>query len=481
MDFILEVFLGFINKFLGQAPLLLGIVVFVGYMLLKKKWYEALSGFIKTYVGFKILQVGTGGLVGTFRPIIEALTAKFGITALVIDPYYGQASATEMLDTVSSLQYVGYVMLIAFLLNIVYVALRKYTKIRTLFITGHIMYQQSAVLLWALYWVVMGVTGEPASWGVVIISGLLIGTYWAVASNLIIEATNEVTDGAGFTVGHQQMFGAWFAYKIAGKIGNKEHDVNKVNMPGWLSIFNDNVVSNVVIMTVFVGTLMFIIGPSNFAFDQSKYYFVTYVFERTAYFAVYITIILTGVRMFVGELTNSFQGISNKLLPGSVPAVDCAVTFGFSPNAPAYGFIFGFFGQMLAIGFLILIQSPILIIAGFICLFFDNGTLAVFANKAGGRRAAAVIPFLAGIIQVLGSAAVLMVLKDSPLIVGWMGMFDWATVFAGTVLLTDLLGLIVPIILIPALLVIPQLQYRRHRETYFTTMRDVQEIGVETE
>lgn len=472
MDFVLDFFLGFINKFLGQAPLLLGTVVFIGYLLLGKKWYESLSGFIKTYVGFKILQVGTGGLVAVFKPIIVALTAKFGITALVIDPYYGQTSATEMLDSVSSLQYVGYVMIIAFLLNILLVAFRKYTKIRTLFITGHIMYQQSAVLLWALYWVLQGVGGLEVTWGLVIVSGLLIGTYWAVASNLIIEATNEVTDGAGFTIGHQQMFGAWIAYKIAGKIGNKEKSVDHMEFPGWLSVLNDNVVSNVLIMTFFVGIIMFVIGASNFTYDQSKYFFVTYVFEQTAYFAVYIAIIQMGVRMFVGELTNSFQGISNKLLPGSVPAVDCAVTFGFAPNAVMFGFIFGFVGQMLAIGTLILLNSPILIIAGFIALFFDNGTLAIFAAKAGGRRAAAIIPFFAGMIQVFGSAWVLSVLIDSPLIIGWMGMFDWATLWAGTVVLTDLVGIIIPILLIPALLVIPQLQYRRHKETYFTTMRD---------
>jgi PTS system ascorbate-specific IIC component len=472
MDLILEFFLAFINKFLGQAPLLLGTIVFLGYLLLKKKWYEALSGFIKTYVGFKILQVGTGGLVGTFKPIIEALTAKFGLTALVIDPYYGQASATEYLDTVDSLAFVGYVMLIAFILNIFFVAFRKYTKIRTLFITGHIMYQQSAVLLWALYWVLSGSTVDPVQWYVVIVAGLLIGTYWAVASNLIIEATNEVTDGAGFTVGHQQMFGAWVAYKLAGKFGNKENDVNEVHLPGWLSIFNDNVVSNVVIMTFFVGIIMIIIGPDSFAIDNSKYWFSTFIFEKTAYFAVYITIILTGVRMFVNELTNSFQGISNKLLPGSVPAVDCAVTFGFSPNAPTYGFIFGFIGQMLAIGVLLLINSPVIIIAGFICLFFDNGTLAVFANKAGGRRAAALIPFFAGMIQVFGSAMVLFYLKDAPEVVGWMGMFDWATLWAGTVILTKYVGIIVPILLIGVMLVIPQLQYRRHKDTYFTTMRD---------
>lgn len=128
---------------------------------------------------------------------------------------------------------------------------------------------------------------------------------------------------------------------------------------------------------------------------------------------------------------------------------------------------------MIGIATLILIQSPILIIAGFIALFFDNGTLAVFANKSGGRRAAAIIPFFSGIIQVLGSALVLTVLHDAgPNVIGWMGMFDWATVWTGVTLLTSVLGIIVPIILIPLFLVIPQLQYRRHKENYFTTMMD---------
>lgn len=334
------------------------------------------------------------------------------------------------------------------------------------------MYQQSAVLLWAMYWVIEGVGGKSVSPFLIAVVGLLMGTYWSVMSNLIIEATQEVTDGAGFTIGHQQMFGAWVAWKVAGKIGNKEHDVNKVNTPGFLSILNDNVVANALIMTVFVGTIMFILGPETFEYNKTKYFFATYVWETCAYFAVYITILLTGVRMFVAELTASFQGISDKLLNGAVPAVDCAVTFGFSPQAPSYGFIFGFFGQMIAIFTLILLESPVLIIAGFICLFFDNGTLAVFANKAGGRRAAAIIPFVAGLIQVFGSALVLTVLRGPEEVIGWMGMFDWATLWAGTTLLTNVAGIIVPILLIPLLLIIPQLQYRRHKETYFTTMRD---------
>jgi PTS system ascorbate-specific IIC component len=467
-----QLFLGFIDKFLGQAPLLLGTVVFIGYMLLGKKWYDSLAGFIKTYVGFKILQVGTGGLVATFKPIIESLTARYGIQALVIDPYFGQTSATEFLDSVGSLAFVGYVMMIAFAFNILLVAFRKITKIRTLFITGHIMYQQSAVLLWALYWVIEGTGMATVSWPLVVVTGLLMGTYWSVMSNLIIEATQEVTDGAGFTIGHQQMFGAWIAYKLGGKLGNKEHDVNHIETPGFLSILNDNVVANALIMTVFVGTIMFILGKDSFEYAPSKYFFATYVWETCAYFAVYITILLTGVRMFVAELTASFQGISDKLLQGSVPAVDCAVTFGFSPQAPSYGFIFGFFGQMVGIFTLVALGSKILIIAGFICLFFDNGTLAVFANKAGGRRAAAIIPFIAGLIQVFGSALVLNFLIGPEQVIGWMGMFDWATLFAGITIGANYLGIIIPIIMIPLLLIIPQLQYKRHKETYFTTMRD---------
>lgn len=470
MDQVLSIFNEFVAKFLGQPALLLGTIVFIGYLLLGKKGYEALSGFIKAFVGFKILQVGTGGLVKTFRPIITSLTEKFEIEAFVIDPYFGQTSATEVLNAVDSLQLVGYVMLIAFAFNIALVALRKYTKVRPLFVTGHIMYQQSAVLLWALY-TVLGTAGVQVSTPLVIVTGLLIGTYWSVMSNLVIEATQDVTGGAGFTLGHQQMFGAWLAYKLGGKIGNREKSVDNVELPGWLSVFNDNIVSNVVLMTFFVGTIMLILGKESFDYNTSKYLFGTYIFETTAYFAVYITIILTGVRMFVAELSESFNGISSKVLKGSVPAVDCAVTFGFSPNAPTYGFIFGFFGQMLAIGLLVALKSPILIIAGFICLFFDNGTLAVYANRSGGRVAAAVIPFVSGIIQVLGSALVLNFLKGNELVIGWMGMFDWATLWAGTTILSKFAGIMVPIGLILAMLVIPQLQYRKNKANYFTTMQ----------
>lgn len=73
-------------------------------------------------------------------------------------------------------------------------------------------------------------------------------------------------------------------------------------------------------------------------------------------FAVYLAILQLGVRTFVDELTQSFQGISNTILPGAVPGIDVA-TFGFgSPNAVTIGFLFGALGQFLMIALLIFVQ-----------------------------------------------------------------------------------------------------------------------------
>ena len=157
------------------------------------------------------------------------------------------------------------------------------------------------------------------------------------------------------------MFGVAFFYWLAGKLfGNegkkKDKKVKKIEdleLPGFLSIFNDNMVSASVLMLVFFGAILCVLGKDYLiagGFMKEGQSMLFYVIQTCLYFAVYLAILQMGVRTFVAELTTSFQGIASKLLPGSVPGVDCAVIFGFgASNAVTLGFVSGFIGQILAI------------------------------------------------------------------------------------------------------------------------------------
>lgn len=466
----LKIFEFFVNNILTKPEFFVGLLVFIGYLLLKKPLYQAFSGFIKATVGYMILNVGAGGLVSTFRPILAGLNDRFGLNAAVIDPYFGLNAVNSALESVGlSTSWTMISLLIGFGLNILLVLFRKFTKVRTLFITGHIMVQQATTATWIIFFLFpqyRNITGA-------VMVGLFVGTYWAVATNLTVGATQRLTEGAGFVIGHQQMVAVWLADKVAPKIGNKDNKLDDLKLPEWLSIFHDNIVATGTLMLIFFGSIMLILGEDYMRLADKSFganlNFITYIVSKSLYFSVYLAILMTGVRMFVSELTESFQGISNRILPGVMPAVDCAAVYGFgSQNAVLFGFIFGALGQFLAIAGLLIFKSPILIITGFVPVFFDNATIAVFAEKRGGVRAAMIIPFISGVLQVI-LGAMCVSLFGLQGFGGWHGNIDQSTVFLGEGLLMKHFGIIGFIICMIIMLLIPIIQYKKvnNHDFYF--------------
>lgn len=487
MDILMGVWTWIAKNILTQPAYFIGLIVVLGYALLKKPWYDILAGFIKAVIGYQILMVGSSGLVSAFRPVLVGLESRFNISAMVIDPYFGQNAVQAGMEDAAgpafisgkSFSLVMFLLLFAFILNIVLVAFKKWTKCRALFTTGHVQVQQASTAFWLILFCFPALKNQD--WATLAIMTVLLGLYWAVGSNLCIGPTQDLTDGAGLTVAHQQMFGIYFSSKVAewmSKHSKKESkNIDDIKLPGFLKIFNENLVATTILMTAFFGVILVILGRdflvANAFMTESQDFFM-YVLTTSFSFAVYLSILQLGVRTFVTELTNSFQGISSKLLKGSVPGVDCAVTFGFgAPNAVTIGFLFGALGQFLAIGLLILLRSPVVVMAGFVPLFFDNAVIGVYANDKGGLRAACLLPLISGLLQVFGSA----------LIAGWvgmaayggyLGMWDWAVVWpimTGVMKTLSYFGLAIVII---ALIAIPQLQYRAHKETYFMEVEDFQ-------
>jgi PTS system ascorbate-specific IIC component len=483
MQILIDIWSFFQTNILTKPAFFVGLIVLIGYMLLRKPFYQSISGFIKAVVGYLILIVGASGLTNNFRPILAGLNTKFNLSAVVIDPYFGQTAALSAVEAVGrSVSNMMLVLVIAFLFNILLVAFHKITKIRSVFITGHIMVQQSATALWIFLFCFPNVANTT----MLIILGFVLGTYWAVASNLTVDLTQNLTGGANFAVGHQQMFGIWLADKVGEAVARHDakHKVNEKGekkerkLPAFMSMFDDNVVATGVLMMLFFGIIMVILGRDlmtkidpNAA--NGNYFF--YILEKSLNFAVYLTILKAGVQMFVSELSVSFTGISEKLLPGSIPAIDCAATYGFGDsNTLTYGFLFGAIGQFIAILGLIVFKSPVLIITGFIPVFFDNATFALFAAKKGGNKAILPATFASGIIQVLLGAVCAGFFKLAQY-GGWHGNFDMSTVWLFGGVLMKYLGYVGVAIIIVALLIIPQIQYRKNKDTYFLITEDYEE------
>ena len=477
MAFLTTIWEFIVKNIITQPAYFIGLIVLIGYILLRKPWYDVLAGTIKAIVGYLILAVGSGGLVSNFRPVLVGLKDRFQLDEMVIDPYFGQNAVTAGVEEVFGRTFgqVMFLVLIAFIFNIVLVALKKWTKFRAIFTTGHVQVQQASTAFWLILFCFPALGETP----VLLIMALLLGLYWAAGTNMTVEISQDLTDGAGFSIAHQQMFAlklfSWLSEKMSKSSKRESKRLEDMQFPGFLSIFNENMVATSILMTLFFGTILLVLGrdyliEAKFLAEDKSYFF--YILTTCLNFAVYLAILQLGVRTFVGELTQSFQGISHKLLKGAVPGVDCAVSYGFGPpNAVTVGFLFGALGPFLAIAILILLKSPTLVIAGFVPVFFDNATIAVYANNKGGLRAAMLWPFVSGLMQVFGSA----------LIAGWvglaayggyLGMWDWAVVWPVFTVVMKYLSYAGVALVALFLLAIPQVQYLMDKKGYFLVTED---------
>lgn len=134
---------------------------------------------------------------------------------------------------------------------------------------------------------------------------------------------------------------------------------------------------------------------------------VVYSILKGVEFGVWITVIITGVRMMLSEIIAAFHGFANKIIPNSVPGLDVPLLFPNYPTSVILGFLMSLLAGIIGMLVLGLFNYPIVVFPALIPTFFTGAATAIFGNAHGGRRGAIIGSFANGLVLIFGQAFLL--------------------------------------------------------------------------
>lgn len=380
-----------INQVFVEASVFLGIIAFTGLLLQKRNLIEIMEGTVKTVIGTVILNSGINVVLAALIPLTSTLNQAFGVQAVMPDCFGPFGVVMQTLA-----QQVSVTFVIAFILHLILVRIIPGKGFKNVFLTGHIMLFQSA-------WFVMAVKYCFALSGGALIGGASICTaiLWTILPAMARPFTKELNDDQ-FTLGHLNTLAVVIPAWIGSKIKNTKK-CEDLELPGFLAVFSDYTVLLAFLMPVIYVVIGLFIGKEGVEPLANGKHWLLWLVLSGFEFAAGIAIVLYGVRMFLAAMLPAFQGISQKLLPGAIPALDDPVFYPYAPMAAMVGFVADFAVCVLVTLVLILIKAPVVTIPGPIFFFFDGALAGVFGDRKGGWKGAVIGGVLMGVIVSIGS------------------------------------------------------------------------------
>jgi ascorbate PTS system EIIC component len=306
--------------------LMLGLVALVGLVLLKKSFSDVISGTLKTMAGVLVLFAAVDVLVG----VIGIIGTLFGMVFV----YEGQAAAGDWVAFLAEFGVeIVLVMVFGFLVNLV---LARVTKWKYVFLTGHIMF-------WNAFLVVAALADNSTLKGValVIIGSLVHGFLSTLFPALIAPFVFKLTGKKDFTIGHTTTILAVIGALLGKWFGDPSKSTEDMEVPQGYSFIKSMTVSTSLIMFLIFLVMGFIVGlpAAAEAFTGGVVWlWFLWIIMQAVLFGAGLTILLTGVRMMLGEIVPAFNGIAKKIVPDGIPALDCPMVFPYGQNALMIGF-----------------------------------------------------------------------------------------------------------------------------------------------
>ena len=395
MNIIVSIAQWLANNLFGVPAFLLMLIVFIGHLLQKSPVEKLIAGTFRAIIGFLIINAGSGVIVNALNVFQPLWAEVFGLESTSLSSFMGYDAFNSQFGSTIALT-----MTIGFLINVL---LARFTKFKYIYLTGHMMWWTTAIFAG----IIINFAPNTPSWLLLCILSPIMGIYWTLQPALTQKYVRMVTGTNDVALAHTAAGGAWLA-ALAGKaFGNKEKNAEDMKFPTRLSFLRDNNVVTAVVMTLFFVVGAAIVMIKNTANGQAlmaaagSQTFIIYAIIQSLTFAAGIAVVLTGVRMFVGEIVPAFKGISTKLVPNAIPSLDCPVLFTYAPNSVILGFVGAFVGGVIWMAILGMTVSYVFV-PTMIVLFFHGATAGVLGNATGGRRGAVIGGFIVATIVAVG-------------------------------------------------------------------------------
>lgn len=374
-----------IISFLSTPAVMLGMVAMIGLIAQKKSGTEVMTGTFKTIIGFMVFGTGGSIMTGALQNFNTLFQTGFNIQGVVASPEAATALAQTEYAFVTSCT-----LILGFVMNLVIARITPFKNI--FFTTGHSFFFACVL---SLILKAHKIADVPA----IIIGGILLGFFSAALPQLCQPFMRKITGSDATAIGHFNMIG----YALSGYIGmlfgkHKDKTTEHINFPKWLSFFRDFLMGVAVVMLFLFYLSALKAGRDVTQELAGSTHWLVFPFVQAFTFTAGMSILMTGVRMFLAEITAAFVSISEKFIPNSRPALDVPTVFPFAPTAVIVGFISAYAAGLLAVVIMVVFKFPVVIIpAAHIC-FFSGGTAGVFGNSTGGWRGAVAGSFVAGLL-----------------------------------------------------------------------------------
>lgn len=383
--------LDFILNIIKTPAMVLAIVALVGLLVQKKPAGEVFSGTVKTALGMLVLSAGSSLIVTEILPFVDLFSIVFNLEGFATSSEAVVGAMQAAVPTIASTS--ALIMAIGFLVNVL---LARITPLKYIFLTGHMMWILSVAIASGLYSAGMNETM------IIAIGSVLQGVLMVVFPALGQPMVRKVTGSDGFAIAHLTTVGVVSAGYLGGLLGDKSKSAEDIKLPESLEFFKDTSMSVSIVMGLFYLIVVIMAGPEVVSTYSGETNYIVYGILKALGFTAGILVLLQGVRMFLGELVPAFKGISDKLVPGAIPALDVPALFAFAPNSLMIGFVTGVIGMIVAMfaSSAIFKVAPLVSIIG---AFFTGGVAGIYGNAMGGRRGAAVAGFAYGFMLIFFS------------------------------------------------------------------------------